>query len=375
MAMKPIGPADFFGSMTTLTSRTVDEKSKLALSSQVFMKMGKNGQVLFHRVPEKNLSNKIEKAYLASPKAQKARELAGQKIEKALSESGVRITENIRKALPSKNNLGNFSDLKNAFIEGKLKLDTAENVKAASQKAPTSESQVLSAVKDELSALDWGNPGCITTLFRGSSNGQTLITDFLAGTFSKPIENCTSNAINLALKTLSKSKNQDEALVTLHKATLKGLEDVGFTPEFNQLVFKMVDLVAEVASQKATIGTDQVIVDTISKALKEKVFATIFLRTLSLDLAENLRKNENELKESVKKETGNPALSGFKPVVVGALIQSLFSGAKDIEKKVGTGTGIIETMPQFYAYAFDNTQNNLSSFTAMQELKEAAGLG
>ncbi len=375
-AAGPANPAEFFGSMTTLIARTTENKQ--ALSSQVFVKAGKDGQVLFHRVPEKNASDKIMKLYMASPKAQQARELAGQKIRTALEKSGVQITDSIRKALPSKVNAGDFNKLQGAFTEAKLKLDNANSVAATKLKPKPSEQQVLSAVKSELAALDWNNPACVGTLFRDASGkSQSLITDFLAGTFTKSIENCVSNAVQTSMEVLHQTKSPDDMLVALNTATLKELGNVRFTPEFNQLAFSMLDLADQVAREKLAEGGGKfnaAVVDPIRTQVKEKLFGTIFLRTLTLDLAQSLRKVENQLKDAVEKTTGKVADRGFKPATVAALTQGLFSGAKDIGKRVGVGTGIKEDMPHYHDFALDTDKNNLNGFTALNELKKAAGL-
>ncbi len=375
--MKSHSAAEFLGHIQTLGARTNDPETSASLSKDIWIKSGKNGEVRFFKISEEEASGKFKKTYLASSKAQKAREQAAKKIESALTEAGVKITDDIRNALPSKTSMGDFASLQPSFALGKLLLTKANRGEKTKEKEPVEESEVLSAVKKELSALDWSDPKCTLTLFRSNSESQKLMTGYLAGTFTKSAENCVANAAQSALKTLKATRSPDDTLIALHEAVLHGLEDVLFTPAFNQLVFKLIDLIDQVADEKlkdSSVTRDPAVVGAITKEMKEKVFATIFLRTLSHELAENLRIVENELKSAVAKETGKPAPVGFKPTVVSSAVQVLFGGVTNLQTKVGDGTGIKDTMPKYYNLVFDQTRNNLNSFVSLTGLRKDAGL-
>ncbi len=363
--------------LSKLMNRDKDKETGAPLSNTLYFSKGDNGQVHFIKLPVAKDTKAAQEKYMKSESAGQARELAGQKLADLFTKAGLQLTDEIRLALPSKSHMGDAKVIKDTLVDAELKLNHLENAKA--RELPATMAQTLAALKTDLANLDWNNVKSVENLFRGNTKSSRLMVGLLGEAFTKGAKQCAATAVKAGYDCLYQTKSPDLAAVALHQALLGSLKDIHFTPEVYELAQGMMKLADEVAAEKMQSNSDpsvkkkfdQATVDKIALKGKEKMLATIMLRTLMNQISEELTEMDNTYQREAGRVSGQPPADELRFARIGDKLMKLVNGTMESAQSKTQIENMTAKLPAYATFLANKDQNNLKAFIALRQLEEA----
>lgn len=363
--------------LSRLMERKDDKDTGAPLSDTLYFSKGDNGQVNFLKLPVARDTKAAQEKYMRSESAGQARELAGQKLADLFTKAGLQLTDEIRQALPGKTRMGDAKVIKDTLADAGLKLNHLENAK--SRDVPATMAQTLSALKTDLSALDWTKASSVESLFRGNSASNRLMVGLIGNTFTEGAKQCAATALKAGFDCLHQTKSTDLAAVALHQALLGSLKDIHFTPEVYELAQGMMKLADEVAAEKMQSNSnpstktkfDQGTVDKMALKAKDKMLAAILLRTLMTQLSDEMSEMENTYMREASRVSGQPPADELRFARVNDKVMKLFNHTMRSAQTLSQIDGMKAKLPQYAAFLANEDKNNLNAFVSFRQLEEA----
>lgn len=383
--MKPV-TNDPAVALSRLQNLLADQPGKEKMSGTLYAEKAADGTVNLYRVNSETDTKLNRALHRFNTHSADARELVRAKIINVLQETGLEITADIRKALPSKTKLGNTAALRDAIANEKYKFDVAQRQAALQKHLPAGGAkEIATKLKPDLESMDWSSTASVGTIFRRNTDGTKALSAYLAGQFKDATDMCVANAIKAGSDSLKKTGSPDKAMVAAHEALLVSLKLVQFSPQFKEVVRELTSMVDTVAGEKTSSGArvptkagdppgDLIapnVINDVAKAAKEFVLTTVLLRTLSTELNDSLALGDRAFRREAETTTGHPPPAEFSLTRAQNYVLALLNKADKSKTLDGTGKADAQAaLPDYMKFLADPARNNLNEFISLKLLEQ-----
>jgi len=352
--------------------------SKTGATSQIHAEKNKEGEIIFSRATASNKNAGTVSEHL---KLTTQRQTARDEIKRLLKDSGIEITADIKKAMPSLTRGGDANTLKlvlQSAVTQQEKLhqqyqQTLDNVKKADASNVakkidhTKPSEVKDGFQRELDASKFESGKTGTYLRNNSPTAEALAKVFTAA-FTPIADSCSKAALDATLKSLKENKDPDLAMKAGYQALLDSLSSITLPVAFTTMCLDMAEQIsnsADKAIQDEPGRAEEI--RTVADTFKNTIVSSLFLRVLTNQITVTLMNSQQSMND-----TAAAAGVELKPT---SLMQrlappllALINGAKNQEKNTGKSSRVYDDHPDFKNFVTNNTVNNLENFTAYQQL-------
>lgn len=353
----------------------VDKLNKSESGTAQLHAKTENGKIIFYRAANnsKTAGNLSEHLSLA-PERQSARN----EIKRMLKQSGVEITHEIKKAMPSFKHQGDANSLlvllldnkeiKNA-LNDKIKADAKATLQAAQKKlpVPTTQKELLSSFEYELNGTEISSSKA-STFIRHDCNATKGMAAIFKKDFIQTSKDIAENVKNSITQSFNTGSGSDEALTAGYKTLLDNLTTLKFSDEFcnfSKQMSKKIDDLADKKMEENPANAKEI--SATANLYKEKLLAVFTLRTFIPALNDELLGINSDVAKSA--QINNKSIDGdLKPSKFADIITKLINNA-DMSTKIGEAK-VASSNPVFVNFILDKSENNLSKFSALQNLQK-----
>ena len=356
----------------------VEKLDKSGLASQIHAEKNNEGKVIFSRA---TASNKNAGTVVEHLKLTAQRQVARDEIKRMLQDSGITITDDIKKAMPSLKRGGDANTLNILLQEAVSKQDTshqqyqqslsnlkkAEASKVAMEIDHTNPNEVKAGFKRELEATNFQKDK-VGTFLRDNSNTAKALAKVFNTSFTPISNSCADITADATLKSLSENKDPDLAMKTGYQALLGSLSTINLPDSFKTMCLDMakeIDNSAAGAEQKEPGRSTEI--KQVAETFKNMIVATLFLRVFTSQITVTLSKSQQKM-EHTAKASGVDLKSTTQLQRLAPPFLMLLNLAKDTAKVSGAHVAIYDEHPEFKNFVSDNSLNNLNNFTAYHQL-------
>ncbi len=383
--MKPVSTTPAHA-LVKLQNLLDDQHGKEKMSGTLYTEKAADGTVNLYRTKSESDTVINRALHRFNAHSADARELVRAKIIDVLTQSGLEITEDIRKALPSKTKLGNTTMLRDAIANEKYRFDVAKLHATLQKHLPAGGAKEIAVeLKPDLESMDWSRTASVGNLFRGKTDGIKALSAHLAGQFKEAADMCAANALKAGMRSLKETGSPDQAMIAAHEAVLISLKLVQFSPQFKEVVRELTTMVDTVAREKTSSGArvptkagdppgDLIapnVINDVAKTAKEFVLTTVLLRTLSTELNDSLTLVDRAFRREAETATGHTPSAEFSLTRVQSYVLALLNKADKSETLGGAGKADAKAaLPDYMAFLSNPARNNLDEFTALKLLEQ-----
>jgi hypothetical protein len=356
----------------------IDKLDKSGLTSQIHAEKNNEGKVIFLRasVTNKNAGKVVEHLKLTTQ-----RQLARDEIKRMLQDSGITLTDDIKKAMPSLKRGGDANTLKVLLQEAVSKQDAAviqastvlansKNVaasKVAMEIDHTNPNEVKAGFKRELEATNFQKDK-VGTFLRENSNTAKALAKVFNASFTPISNNCAQITADATIKSLSEKKDTDQAMTAGYQALLGSLSSIKLPESFETMCVDMAKEIdksaAEAVKKEPGRATE---IKQVADTFKNMIVATLFLRVFTTQITVTLSKSQQKITDTAK-ASGVELKSTTLLQRLAPPFLALINLAKDTAKVTGTGVSVYDDHPELRKFVSDKSLNNLNNFTAYHQL-------
>ncbi len=347
-------------------------------TSQIHAEKNREGKVIFSRA---NASNKDAGTVAEHLKLTTSRQVARDEIKRMLKDSGIELTDDIKKAMPSLTRAGDANSLQhilqsaisqqekshaqyNSTLDNLKKADAS---KVAMKIDHTNPDEVKAGFKRELTATNFERMK-VGTYLRSNSPTAISLTKMFTAAFAPIASTSANTAINTTLKSLTDNKNPDLAMKDGYQALLSSLSTIVLPDDFKAMCIDMAEEINKssaeaIAKEPNRAAEIKEVADTFKKTIVSSLFLRVLTNQITLtlnDAQENMAKIAT--KQGVKLKETSLMLRLTPPLL------ALINGAQKQEKNTGKDAKVYDEHPEFKNFVTDSSKNNLNSFTAYQQL-------
>lgn len=255
-------------------------------SESLFTGKSNSGTLLLHRLPKKDDTRLVRFVHFLRLGSE--RNQVRQEIKSFLKDQGIELTNDIRKALPSRFNTGNAKALWNAMKE-----------------APIEEKFVVKSFGNLIENLNWGDIRKTKNLSRDSSLAATAPKRLSSLNLSTQAKDIAAGVISKINSALDATKTPDEAMVAGYTELINQIKKIEISDSFSNVVKGMRQEVDRVMAEKLKNAPDdkhQAIRD-FGAACKNNIISSLLLRTLSPELTNEFIPESNDKPKKDGSET------------------------------------------------------------------------
>jgi hypothetical protein len=353
----------------------VDKLNKNQSGTAQLHAKNENGKIIFYRASNKSMTAGSLSEHLSfMPERQAARN----EIKRMLKQSGIEITHEIKKAMPSIKHQGDANSLLALLLDNKeikialhdkIKGDGKAALQAAQNKLPipTNQTELLSSFEYELEKTDI-SPSQASTFIRHDCNATKGMAAIFKKDFVQTSKDIAQNVKNSISHSFNSGSSSDEALTSGYKTLLDNLKSLKFSDEFCNFSKQMSKKIDDLADKKIEENpANAKAIRATANLYKEKLLAVFTLRTFLPALNAELLVINSDVEKSVTKNN-NSIDEDLKPSKFADIITKLINNA-DMSAKIGPSK-LASSNPIFVKFILDKSENNLSNFSALQNLQK-----
>lgn len=337
----------------------IDKLDKSDSTSQIHANKNNEGKVIFFRATanNKNAGTVVEHLKLTTQ-----RQVARDEIKRMLLDSGITLTDDIKKAMPSLKRSGDANTLHLVLKEAVSKQDAA-----AAKLYQDNYNEVKIGFKTELEATNFDKEK-IGTFMRANSDAAKAIAKKLDTEFTPISELSAKVTKDATLKSLSENKDPDLAMTNGYQALLSTLSSVILPDSFKAMSLNMAKEIdnsaAEAIKNEPSRATE---IKYVAETFKKMIVASLCLRVFTTQISVTLSKSQQDV-ENTAKDLGVNLKSTTKLLRLATPFLSLINVATDTAKVSGDHVALYEDHPKFKNFVSDKSLNNLNNFTAFHDL-------
>lgn len=347
------------GSVSSDLRQFVDKLDKSGATSQIHAEKNNEGKVIFFRAVanNKNAGTVVEHLKLTAQ-----RQVARDEIKRMLQDSGITLTEEIKKAMPSLKRGGDANTLHIVLKEAVSKQDAA-----AAKLYQDNFNEIKDGFIKELETINF-EQNKIGIFLRANSDTAKAIAKMLYAEFT-PISNLSAKVTAEAtLKSLSENKDPDLAMTTGYQALLSNLSSVILPDSFKAMSLNLAKEIDNSAAKAIQNKPDRAAeIKSGANTLKKIIVATLLLRVFTTQVTVTLDTNQKDVKDKAQ-DLGVNLKSTTKLIRLTTPLLSLINDPTDTAKVSGDHVALYEDHPKFKNFVSNKSLNNLDNFTAYHDL-------
>ncbi len=370
-----MGPTSGSKFVTSDLKSFVDKLDKSdGIAAQLHAK-NENGKVIFYRAKDNSKTAGNISEHL---KFSTNRQLARDEIKRMLKQSGIEITHEIKKAMPSIKHQGDVNSLRVLLMDNKEIKNALADMKKAEEKAnltaaqkklpvPTNQKELLHSFEFELGSTELRQSE-VGTFIRFDSNTTKGMAALFKKDFIQTSKDISENVKNTISQEFNSGRSSDEALTAGYKTLLNNLNSIKFSDEFCSFTKDMSKKIDNLANKKIEENpAKEKEIRASSNNYKEKLLAVFTLRTFTPTLNDALLAISSEV-EKLAANNNKIIDEDLKPTKFADIITKLLNNA-NMSTKIGEGK-IAANNPVFVNFILNKSENNLSNFSALRSLQK-----
>jgi hypothetical protein len=363
--------------LNQFVQKLANSSDNFGATSQIHADKTREGKIIFSRASAQNKEAGTVSEHL---KLTVQRQVARDEIKRMLKDSGIELTDDIKKAMPSLTRSGDANSLQQILqsaISQQDKLhaqynNTLSNIKIAEATKVdididhTKPNEVKAGFKRELEATNFDS-GKVGIYLRNNSKVAKALTLMFSAAFKPMASSCAKAASDATLKSLTEKKDPDSAMKDGYQALLSSLSTIVLPDEFKAMCVDMaeqIDKSSAEAIQKEPGRAAEI--TKVANTFKKTIVSSLFLRVLTNQITITLASSQKDMNE-IAAEKGVKLKETTLLQRLAPPLLALINGAEKQEKNTGKDAKVYDEHPEFKSFV-TSAENNLVDFTAYQAL-------